>query len=122
LWGAFTQDSGYALAGEALAETPRPTALFAANNFIAIGAMQAMREQGFRVPEDVALVTVDDIPPAYTMNPFLTVTTQPACKMGQQATRLLLDLIKGETNHQHQHIVLPTDIIIRTSSGESIAT
>lgn len=121
LWGAFTQESGYSMAKEALIDTPRPTALFAANNFIAIGAMRALREQGFHVPEDVALVTVDDIPPAFTINPFLTVATQPALEMGHQATRLLLDIIKKETQHQYQQIVLPTEMIIRTSSGEKIA-
>lgn len=121
LWGTFTQESGYTMAGEALSKIPRPTAIFAANNFVAIGAMQAIREQGLRVPEDVALVTVDDIPLAFAVNPFLTVATQPAREMGQQATRLLLDIIKKEADHRYQHIVLPTEMIIRTSSGERIA-
>jgi LacI family transcriptional regulator len=121
LWGAFTQESGYSMAGEALASIPRPTALFAANNFVAIGAMQAMREQGMRIPEDIALVAVDDIPPAFAINPFLTVAAQPAREMGQQAAQLLLDIIKKETDHQYQHIVLPTELIIRTSSEKRIA-
>lgn len=122
LWGTFTQESGYTLAKEALAKTPQPTALFAANNFIAIGAMQAMQEQGFRVPDDIALVAVDDIPSASTLNPFLTVTTQPAREMGHRAARLLLDKIRGEADHQYQHIVLPTELIIRASSGEKLTT
>lgn len=121
LWGTFTQESGYTMAEDALADTPRPTALVAANNFIAIGAMGAMQEQGFRVPEDVALVAVDDIPSGFTINPFLTVATQPAREMGHQATRLLLDIIKKEADRQHRHIVLPTEMIIRTSSGDRIA-
>jgi LacI family transcriptional regulator len=120
LWGAFTQESGYSMAKEALERTPRPTALFAANNFIAIGAMWAMREQGFRVPEDLALVAVDDIPPAFTIEPFLTVATQPAREMGHQAARLLLDIIKKGADHQCQQIVLPTELIIRTSSEKRI--
>jgi LacI family transcriptional regulator len=121
LWGTFTQESGYKMTEDALADTPRPTALVAANNFIAIGAMGAMQEQGFHVPEDVALVAVDDIPSAFTINPFLTVATQPAREMGHQATRLLLDIIKKEADRQHRHIVLPTEMIIRTSSGDRIA-
>jgi LacI family transcriptional regulator len=121
LWGTFTQGSGYQLAREALANLPQPTALFAANNFIAIGAMQAMQELGIRVPEDVALVAVDDIPPAFTFDPFLTVATQPAREMGQRAVQLLLKNMKEETVHEYQHIVLPTEMIIRDSSGERIA-
>ena len=121
LWGSFTQESGYSMAREALANTPRPTAFFAANNFIAIGAMWAMREQSIRVPEDVALVAVDDIPPPFTIDPFLTVATQPAREMGHQAAKLLLDILKKEPNHHHQHIVLPTELIIRTSSERRIA-
>lgn len=120
LWGAFTQESGYALAREAFGRTPQPTALFAANNFVAIGALQAMREQGLRVPEDVALVAVDDLPPAFTIDPFLTVAAQPALEMGHQAARLLLDIIKKGADHQHQHIVLPTELIIRTSSEKKV--
>jgi LacI family transcriptional regulator len=120
LWGTFTQESGYAMAKEALDKTPQPTALFAANNFIAIGAMLAMQEQGFRVPEDIALVAVDDIPPVFSINPFLTVAAQPAREMGHQAARLLLDMIKEENHHRYQHIVLSTELIIRASSEKRI--
>ena len=57
----------------ALAATPRPTALFAANNFIAIGVLHALDELQVRVPEDVAVVGFDDLPPAMVTFPFLTV-------------------------------------------------
>jgi LacI family transcriptional regulator len=119
-WGSFSQESGYKMASEALVSQPMPTALFAVNNFVAIGAMQALKEKNFRVPDDMAIVTFDDIPLAFTFEPFLTVATQPARAMGKQAVSLLLERIKGETNPICQEIVLPTDIIIRTSSGESI--
>jgi LacI family transcriptional regulator len=104
----------------ALSSTPKPTALFAANNFVAVGAIQSLREQNLRVPEDIALVTIDDIPLGLNINPFLTVANQPAREMGKQAARLLLERIKGETDHPCQQITLPTEMIIRASSGESI--
>jgi len=121
LWGNFTQESGYEMAQEALTATPRPTALFAANNFVAIGAMRASRDNSYRIPEDVALVSVDDIPPSFTVEPFLTVATQPAREMGKQAAGLLLDRIQGEGDRPCQHIILPTEMIIRRSSGKIIS-
>jgi LacI family transcriptional regulator len=121
LWGSFTQESGYEMATTALTLSPRPTALFAANNFVAIGAIRALQEQNLRVPEDIALVSFDDIPPAFTINPFLTVARQPAREMGKQAARLLLERIKGEAGRPCQQVVLSTEMIVRASSGESIA-
>jgi len=59
---AFTQQAGYAMTQAVLKMEPRPTALFAVNNFIAIGAVRALRDAGLRVPEDVALVSFDDLP------------------------------------------------------------
>ena len=85
------------MAKEALATNPKPTALFAANNFVAIGALRALKEKNFRVPEDIAIVTFDDIPLAYMIEPFLTVATQPAREMGKQAMRLLLERSKGRS-------------------------
>ncbi len=120
VWGSYTQDAGYDMAQQVLSATSRPTALFAANNFIAIGALQALRENGLRVPEDMALVTMDDIPPTFVIEPFLTVATQPAREMGQQAARLLLERVKGEIDSPCQQIVLPSEIIIRASSGKMI--
>jgi len=120
-WGNFTQESGYENARMVTDLDPRPTAIFAANNFIAIGAMQALKEKGLHIPEDVALVTIDDIPPAYTLEPFLTVAIQPADEMGRQAARLLLDRIKNPEDESFQNVVLPTKMIIRASSGSRIA-
>jgi LacI family transcriptional regulator len=116
VYGAFTQSGGYGMAQALLAANPRPTAFFAANNFIAIGAFRALRESSLRVPEDVSLVAFDDIPPAFTMEPFLTVAAQRAYEMGQAAMGLLLQHLTGATSQGYQEIVLPTDLIIRRSS------
>jgi LacI family transcriptional regulator len=119
-YGEYTQESGYQMAQKALSLTPRPTALFAANNFIAIGALRALREVGMRVPEDMALVSFDDIPPAFVIEPFLTVAAQPAYEMGHRATELLLARLSGQAPPECQEIVLPTEIIVRRSSGPPV--
>jgi LacI family transcriptional regulator len=116
LSGKFTLDSGAEMARAALAAPPRPTALIAANNFIAIGALRALRELGLRVPEDIALAGFDDLPPALVTFPFLTVASQPAYEMGQTATRLLLERLGGAAG-DFQEIVLPVELIVRASSG-----
>lgn len=119
-YGEYTQESGYQMARKALSLMPRPTALFAANNFIAIGALRALREMGIRVPEDMALVSFDDIPPAFVIEPFLTVAAQPAYEMGRRATELLLARLSGQAPPEYQEIVLPTEIIVRRSSGPPV--
>ena len=120
-WGKFTQESGFDMASQALSADPQPTALFAANNFIALGALQVIYEKGYHVPDDIALVTLDDAPPAFPTDPFLTVSSQPAREMGQQAAQLLLDRLNNATDAEYQHIILPTKMIIRASSGQKIS-
>jgi len=120
-WGKYTQESGYKLAQQMLTELPDTTALVTANNFIAIGAMKLLLERKIRIPEDIALVTVDDIPPAFTVTPFFTVAIQAASEMGKQATQLLLDRVSGAMDAPCQEIILPVQMTIRTSSGEKVS-
>ena len=115
LEGEFTVESGYAMAQQAIAQTTRPTALFAANNFIAIGALKALRALGVRVPEDICVVGFDDLPAALVVEPFLTVVAQPAYEMGRRATEILLQRIADPAALPHQEILLPTQLIIRQS-------
>jgi len=114
---AFTQQAGYAMTQAVLKMEPRPTALFAVNNFIAIGAVRALRDAKLRLPEDVALVSFDDLPIALVVEPFLTVAAQPAYEMGRLATELLMARILGDVTGDHQEIVLPAELIIRRSSN-----
>jgi LacI family transcriptional regulator len=115
-FGAFTQLSGYEMTKQAMAQTPRPTAIFAGNNLIAIGTLWALRDLGFKVPEDVAVVSVDDLPQSLMAAPFLTVASQPAYEMSKKATELLLARLEGRSD-EIQDIVLPIELIIRSSSG-----
>ncbi|RIK36591.1 MAG: LacI family transcriptional regulator [Chloroflexi bacterium] len=110
----YTVESGYQMARQALVLTPRPTAFFAANNFIAIGALQALREFNLRVPGDLSLVAFDDLPISWMAEPFLTVAAQPAYEMGRRATELLLQRIADPTA-PWQEVVLPMELLIRQS-------
>jgi len=119
LHGRLRQEGGYQMTQQVLALAPRPTALFAANNFIAIGAYRALGAAGLRVPDDMAMVAFDDLPAALILEPFLTVAAQPAYEMGQIATELLLARLSGKAPDGCQEIVLPVEIIVRRSSGSS---
>jgi LacI family transcriptional regulator len=118
--GQFSLESGYTMTQQVLAVTPRPSGLFAGNNFIAIGALRALRDAGLQVPEDLAMVGFDDLPADLVVDPFLTVAAQPAYEMGRQATELLLARLSGEAPEAYREIVLPTAIIVRRSSGQAV--
>lgn len=118
----YTQEGGYAMTQSILKLPDRPTALFAVNNFIAIGAVRALRDAGLRIPDDMALVGFDDLPSALVVEPFLTVAAQPAYEMGARATDLLLARIEGDGVETPVEVVLPTELIVRRSSGVGITT
>jgi LacI family transcriptional regulator len=115
--GRFSQESGYEMARCILTCPQRPTALFAVNNFIAIGAMRALREAGLRVPEDMSVVAFDNHTSDLVIEPFLTVADQPAYEMGLRAARLLIARLSGTAANGCQEIVLPAQIIVRKSSA-----
>lgn len=118
--GDWSQQRGYSAMQQLLALDPRPTALFAANDATAIGAMRAIQEAGYAVPNDVAVVAFDDLPIALFSNPQLSTIHQPLGEMSATAVQLLIDRI--EHPHQEpQHILLPTRLVVRESCG-GIAT
>jgi LacI family transcriptional regulator len=103
-----------------MSATPRPTALFAANNFIAIGVLQALEEMNVRVPEDVAVVAFDDLPPSMVAFPFLTVAAQPAYEMGRRSVAVLLERVSAGASEKFNEVVLPTQLVVRRSSGDAL--
>jgi LacI family transcriptional regulator len=117
--GDFSLQAGYEMCKDVMAVDPRPTAIFAANNFLAIGTQHALEELGLRIPEDVALVGLDDLPTEMVTFPFLTVAAQPAEEMGRRAVQLLLERIR-HPNGTPEEIVLPTELTIRRSSGDRL--
>jgi LacI family transcriptional regulator len=120
LHGAFSIDSGRQMTLVAMHRVPRPTALFAANNFIAIGVLHALDELGLRVPDDVAVVGFDDLPEAMVTFPFLTVAAQPAFEVGRQGVAMLIDR-QADPGRPSREIILPTELVIRRSSGSQLA-
>ncbi len=122
LRGDFKQDSGCQLTRQIVHLSPRPTAVFAANNFMALGALQALRETGLRIPEDMALVCMDDIPHASAIDPFLTVAVQPAYEMGATAARLLIERLTAQRQLRSREVILPLTLIIRRSCGQYLRT
>jgi LacI family transcriptional regulator len=121
-WGQFTQASGYEATERLLDTSPRPSALFAANNFLAVGALRALRNAGLQVPDDMSVVSFDDLTSALVIEPFLTVAHQPAYEMGQRAAELLLNRLSGDGPNGYQEIVLPIKLTIRRSSEQARAT
>jgi LacI family transcriptional regulator len=95
----------------------RPTAVFAVNNLVAVGAIEAVRAHGLEVPGDVALVCFDDIEYASRLYPFLTVMAQPAETLGTLGTQLLVERIEGRAPEQNRVVLLPAQFIVRRSSG-----
>ena len=115
--GEFKVSSGMAMTEQLLDLNPRPTAIFATNNSIAMGAIDAMNQHGLNIPQDMALVCFDDIPYLSHMLPFLTVVAQPVYELGMQAARLLLCRLDGQVDALTNQIILQTSLIIRYSCG-----
>lgn len=116
-YDSFSLEGGYRQVKQILEEDRRPTAIFATNNFLAFGALRALREANLRIPDDVSLVTFDDLPAEWHDDPFITVLAQPAYELGRQATELLLGRLHGEKRPKREVIVLPGELIVRRSSG-----
>ena len=95
LFGEYNDASGFEMTQRILAARPRPTALFAANNFIAFGAIQALREARMDVPADMSVAVFDDLPPGRVLDPSLTVVSQPAYEIGRRAAELRLERFDG---------------------------
>ncbi|WP_159881084.1 LacI family DNA-binding transcriptional regulator [Paenibacillus puerhi] len=95
----------------------RPTAIVAANNFIGVNALRALRSLGIRVPEDISVTCFDDpdIIPDY--NPFLTIAKQPAYDMGYIGMQLLIERIQNEAPATTRRIVLPAELKVRASTA-----
>jgi LacI family transcriptional regulator len=116
--GDWSVDSGYRAGKELSALQERPTAIFAANDIMALGAVYAIQEAGLKIPADVALVGYDDRDFAAWIKPALTTVRMPAYEMGQAAARLLLEQIAGEVPEDATQI--PGKLIIRESCGANL--
>ncbi|HST38206.1 MAG TPA: LacI family DNA-binding transcriptional regulator [Conexibacter sp.] len=114
--GDWTQDGG-AQALERLLEQPeRPTAVFCANDLMAIGALSVATARGLRVPEDLSIVGFDDVDAAARLTPSLTTVRNPAYAMGEKAGRLVLARLAGQRGGDPAHCLLPCSLVERQST------
>jgi LacI family transcriptional regulator len=116
--GAFTVDSGEQEAASLLRLDPPADALVLCNQFMSIGALRAARALGRRVPEDVAIVGMDDFPWTAELCPPLTVVKQPIEAIGTAAAELLLTRMRqAEPPRSSQRILLDAELVVRESCG-----
>jgi DNA-binding LacI/PurR family transcriptional regulator len=113
-----TPQLGYPFAKQLLARKKPFTALFAYNDISAIGAIRALQEQGFRVPQDVSVMGFDDIPGAAFNTPTLTTVRQPLARMGQVAAQTLLERIAGREDYPPE-IAIEPELVVRESTGKA---
>lgn len=114
--GYSTEKIGYEGMKRLLSLPNRPTAIFARNDFTAIGAMSAIKEAGLKIPEDIAIVGFDDIPLAIHTSPPLTTVRQPMLLQGQIAAEMLLRRIESEEDFERSEKILDCELIIRGST------
>lgn len=112
----YAHSDGAAAVSALLELNPRPSAIFAANNFIAISAIRALRAKGLEVPREMSVVCFDDMETDYVIDPFLTVVSQPAYDFGSMSMQMLVDRIQG-TAHGWRNVVLPSKLVVRQSSA-----
>jgi LacI family transcriptional regulator len=112
--GDFWQPSGIIAAIRLLDLSKRPTAIFASNDLSAFGAMEAIRDRGLDIPNDISIVGFDDMPQASLVYPRLTTVRQPLDQMGRVAARMLIEEIE-HPRHTPRRVTLSTSLIIRDS-------
>ena len=114
--GYSTQDDGYAGMQKLLALKKPPTAVFARNDFTAIGAICAIRDAKRQIPDDIAVVGFDDVALAAYSTPPLTTVRQPTREQGREAARLLLERIEGGKELERREICLECQLVVRQST------
>ncbi|MFJ8848772.1 LacI family DNA-binding transcriptional regulator [Streptomyces sp. NPDC102437] len=113
--GDFQADSGRRVTERFLALPEPPEIVFAADNLMALGALDAIRAAGLRVPQDIGLAAFDDIPWFVHTDPPITAIAQPTGELGRAAVRALVDIVEGRSP---QSVTLPARLVVRRSCGE----
>jgi LacI family transcriptional regulator len=116
--GDYQQQTAYEITKSLLQSADsRPTAIFGSNDLSAFGAMDAARECGLQIPDDISIIGFDDIPQSSVVFPKLTTIRQPLEQMGKVAAQMLLAQIENP-GHTLQRVALPTQLVIRDSCGQ----
>ncbi|MFC4243230.1 LacI family DNA-binding transcriptional regulator [Gryllotalpicola reticulitermitis] len=116
VWGDFHREDGVRLGLELLRREGRPTAIFAGNDLMALGVLEAARMLGLSVPHDVSVVGYDDLEVARWSGPPLTTVRQPLAEMGEQAALLALDA-RADRPLRAARVDLATSLVVRESTA-----
>lgn len=115
--GYSTEEMGYDGMLKLLELKNRPTAIFARNDFTALGALNAITRAGLRIPEDIAVVGYDDLPLASHMSPALTTVRQPTRAQGRAAAEFLLSRIEGDREQPRSEKTFQCELVVRESTN-----
>ena len=113
--GEFTMQGGESAMRSLLSQKELPTAIFCANDEIAVGAIQAARSANLTVPGDFSVAGFDNVPLSSVFFPPITTVRQPVETIATLATRTLIEMIEGKTGHSSK--LLPTELIVRDSTS-----
>lgn len=116
VYSEFTEQGGYHAMHTLLTHVPRPTAIFAANDLLAIGALRALREAKLAVPNDVAVVGFDDIPAAQLVTPALTTVTQFTHRLGQRAAEMAFERLNNTAPAHGRSEEMPYELVVRETA------
>lgn len=112
------RQTGIDLVKELMKEELRPSAIFAGNNFLAVGAVHALHQAGLEVPKDISVVCFDDNDDSSSPNPFFTTVIQQPYMMGYVAAELLLNRMKNGKKDKPARVLLEPELVIRQSTGK----
>ncbi len=115
--GDFSEEAGWAAGRRIANHRPRPDAVFAANDMMAVGCMAALHEAGLRVPDDVAVAGFDDIPIARYVTPALTTIRVPIAALGAAALDALVKAVEAPQAQSTHTVVTPVELVVRRSCG-----
>jgi LacI family transcriptional regulator len=113
--GNFTEVGGYQSMKHLLSQDQNIDAVFCASDYMAYGAIRAIREAGLRIPEDIAVAGFDDMPGTESHHPPLTTVRQPIGQLGIKAAEILIGILEGDTSQPYQEL-LPVEVVIRESA------
>ena len=116
--GNYTESGGYACMKHLLAQ--KVDGVFAANDMMALGALRAIREAGFQVPHDIAVIGFDDVPFSAVFSPPLSTISQPIDLLGEEATQTLIHLLNNAVPDA-LYKTLPVELVIRESTARRVA-
>jgi LacI family transcriptional regulator len=112
----FRQDGGEAAMNQLLDLSRPPRAVLVGNNLMTLGALQAIHKRCMKIPEEIAIISFDDMPWASSLRPPLTAVAQPIQELGQIAAQMLLDRLNAPKRLVRQ-VILPPQLIVRASCG-----